>query len=384
MSETKEESPSLVAAASETAESSTSNTDKDKDRKSTDATPKATRSEYRPQKGAYSIQVHIIEARDLKGRGVGDMSDPVVKVECFNQKKATSIKKTTLSPRWDECLYFEIKDLDPKQLESEKIRLFVMDANTFRKDVLIGAFEFDASMCYFEPNHEVFRKWIALSDVTDAHEGIQGYLRVTIVVLGPGDEQKIHTQEEIEEMDENDTGVLMPPAIEQTGYVMSLNLYNAKDLPKMDVGVFGGTCDPYVKVEFAGITVRSQIIKGTLSPEFMECLMVAVMEPVMSDRVLIQFYDWDAAGKDDLIAVFPLSYKELKAGRYNAARWINFYGPFENRDKVAASDAMCKGIMEGSYYRGKLLMSGSVKRQNDPKSSTEKEPIPIGGLSEQE
>ena len=37
------------------------------------------------------------------------------------------------------------------------------------------------------------RQWVALTDVTDEHEGIQGYVKLSIVVLGPDDEQYIHS-----------------------------------------------------------------------------------------------------------------------------------------------------------------------------------------------
>ena len=38
------------------------------------------------------------------------------------------------------------------------------------------------------------RQWVALTDITDKHEGIQGYLKCSVVVLGPDDEQFTHTR----------------------------------------------------------------------------------------------------------------------------------------------------------------------------------------------
>lgn len=43
------------------------------------------------------------------------------------------------------------------------------------------------------------RQWVALTDITDEHEGIQGYLKLSITVLGPGDEQHIHSAEEMDD-----------------------------------------------------------------------------------------------------------------------------------------------------------------------------------------
>lgn len=348
-----------------------------------DLKSKTIRNQHKPQRGPYSIQVHVIEARELKGRGAGDMSDPVVRVECFGKQKVTSIKHATLNPRWEECLYFEITDLDPKQLQMERIAISVMDANTFRKDVLIGSYEFDASYVYFSDHHEIFRKWIGLTDLTDKYEGIQGYLKVSIVCLGPGDEQKIHTLEEIEELEQNvsDDLVLMPPQITQKGYVLNINVYCAQDLPKMDSGVLGGSCDPYVSVNFAGITVRSSVFENQLSPTFNEALQIAVMEPIMSDRIIFSIYDKDKFDKDDLIGTFTISYRMAKRGALKKPFWVNLYGAGENMRNQVAID-MAKNLIEGSQYRGRFLLSATVDRIDEPKSSDA--PIKIGGVNFQE
>ena len=54
------------------------------------------------QNGDYVIQVHIIEARDLKGRGWNAMSDPVCFIEVMDQKQGTEIKKNTVNCIWDQ------------------------------------------------------------------------------------------------------------------------------------------------------------------------------------------------------------------------------------------------------------------------------------------
>ena len=45
----------------------------------------------RLEKGDYVIQVHVIEARDLKPRDAGDTSDPVAEVTVMSVKKSTQI-----------------------------------------------------------------------------------------------------------------------------------------------------------------------------------------------------------------------------------------------------------------------------------------------------
>jgi Ca2+-dependent lipid-binding protein len=82
--------------------------------------------------------VHIIEARDLKGRDFGAISDPVVIVECLGKKKSTKIHKKALNVMFDEVLVFKFTDKYPAEIESGKITIRCNDANTIRRDVLIG------------------------------------------------------------------------------------------------------------------------------------------------------------------------------------------------------------------------------------------------------
>jgi hypothetical protein len=39
----------------------------------------------------YQVQVHIIEARELKSENLNGTSDPIVFVECFKQKRNTAV-----------------------------------------------------------------------------------------------------------------------------------------------------------------------------------------------------------------------------------------------------------------------------------------------------
>jgi hypothetical protein len=48
-------------------------------------------SDIQIKDGDYQIQVHIIEARDLKAENMDGTSDPVVFVECFGQKQNTIV-----------------------------------------------------------------------------------------------------------------------------------------------------------------------------------------------------------------------------------------------------------------------------------------------------
>lgn len=183
-------------------------------------------------------------------RDFGDTADPVCIIEVMEQKKSTAIHKDSLNVLFDERITYNFENLDPKKLAQGKISIEVYDSNMIRSNQLIGSFEFDLQTIYYSEHHELYQQWIGLTDVTDANEGVQGYLQVTAVVLGPNDEQFIHS--ESEETFGIKTGtdmkllnVLMPPQIEQRGYTLNFNVWLAEKLIPLDK--LTKTSDPYVK-----------------------------------------------------------------------------------------------------------------------------------------
>jgi hypothetical protein len=128
---------------------------------------------------------------------------------------------------FDELLIFNFKNLDKEQFDDGIIKISVMDANCLpgSKNTMIGAYAVDASTAYFQPDHETYRKWVALIDDEDPDDvGVQGYLKISITILGPGDKLKVHDEDEdarkekeAEKRSGGDLGslVMMPPNIKK-------------------------------------------------------------------------------------------------------------------------------------------------------------------------
>ena len=107
----------------------------------------------------------------------------------------------------------------------------VFDANVVTKNELIGSYQFDVTFVYLKEHHELYHQWVGLMNEEADHDeddvGVQGYLQLSVVVLGPGDKQKVHTAEEEEALRFGDgpgdgedatmkiTTLLMPPTIKQ-------------------------------------------------------------------------------------------------------------------------------------------------------------------------
>ncbi|XP_015759463.1 PREDICTED: dysferlin-like [Acropora digitifera] len=110
----------------------------------------------------FQVRVRIIEGRQLAGANIS----PVVRVTIDNQTRQTKVIKSTNRPFYDE----------------------VFNSRRLRANAMVGSFQCDVGFFYDEPSHAVIRKWILLSDPEDKMAGAKGYLKVTVMVLGPGDE----------------------------------------------------------------------------------------------------------------------------------------------------------------------------------------------------
>lgn len=151
----------------------------------------------------------------------------MVYVECFDQKQNTKVIYATINCVFDEVLIFNVKKCAKETFEDAIIKVTVMDANSvpLQKNTEIGSFATDATSVYFSKDHEMYRKWVALMDddnpedtgvykhtyicihthaniylytwmhICDIYNstiGVQGYLKLSIQILGPGDKLKVY------------------------------------------------------------------------------------------------------------------------------------------------------------------------------------------------
>ncbi|CAM9410102.1 unnamed protein product, partial [Sphacelaria rigidula] len=144
--------------------------------------------------GDYTIYVHIIEVRNLEPKDVQGTSDPVVYMEAFGQKFCTEVKQACLSAVFDEAFVINLRNLDKDVFTAGVIRVCVMDADgpAMMKNDLIGSYTFDAESVYFQKDHEIHRQWVALiDDVNPLDQNAQGYLQLSVAIVGPGDKLKV-------------------------------------------------------------------------------------------------------------------------------------------------------------------------------------------------
>ncbi|NXA48700.1 MYOF protein, partial [Nothocercus julius] len=115
------------------------------------------------------IRVRVIEGRQLPGNNI----KPVVKVHVCGQTHRTRIKRGN-NPYFDEGMFFW----------NSRLRFY--DFFLFIINITVGDF-----FVRFILGHAVMRKWLLLSDPEDTNSGSKGYMKVSMFVLGTGDEPPV-------------------------------------------------------------------------------------------------------------------------------------------------------------------------------------------------
>eukprot|EP01122_Echinamoeba_exundans_P013557 TRINITY_DN5939_c0_g1_i1.p1 TRINITY_DN5939_c0_g1~~TRINITY_DN5939_c0_g1_i1.p1 ORF type:complete len:1400 (-),score=332.16 TRINITY_DN5939_c0_g1_i1:124-4323(-) len=301
----------------------------------------------------WQVRVHIIEARNLKGKDATGMSDPVCSVEVFGKIQSTKQYKETVSALFDRWFLFEASQ---GQIAGQKLDIKVFDANMVLRNVLIGRHTLDLEWIHSQKNHEIFAKWLLLSKPNGKNPGSQGFLKVSVMVLGPGETAAAH-DEGAEFLDDNDGAdlqsmVLMPPEISATPSVLRVGVFEASALPIMDTGI-KPSADPYVKVHFNGQKAKTRVIKNSLSPTWDEQLEIPFTMPTFEDNILITVSDRDGTSKNDTIVKFKVSMADVLAGKLKEPRWYYLTADLKNLKAQSSAD--------GAIVRGKLLMSFDVE-----------------------
>ncbi|ETV80250.1 hypothetical protein H257_06591 [Aphanomyces astaci] len=338
------------------------------------ADEKAALENINIRSGDYTVQVHVIEARDLVPKDATGTSDPVVYVQVLDQKQNTATKHQTLSAVWDDVLIFNFRNLDKEQMEMGALKLSVMDANTFERAELIGETTFDTSFVYSNMNHQICNKWIGL--IAPGSDKVQGYLRVSITILGPDD--KFVPPPPIGPNESGLDGVLMPPSVQQQVKFLVVKIHNGEHLPAMDQSLGKQGIDAYVECSLGGsggnasIRTRVKTKKGErhlLNPAFNDDMYLVLREPSMASKITFKVMDWDRVGSDEVVAHAYQSISLIRSMNGELGpMWINLYGaPLQHaKENLLNKGDSIKTQMntypeQATTYRGRLLVSFSIQ-----------------------
>ncbi|XP_019953049.2 myoferlin [Paralichthys olivaceus] len=350
----------------------------------------------------FQIRVRVIKGRQLPGNNI----KPVVKVNTCGQTHRTRIRRGN-NPFFDEMFFYNVNML-PSELFDESIRIRVYDSFSLRSDSLMGEFKLDVGYIYDEPDHAIMRKWLLLSDPDDSSSGARGYLEVSIIVIGIGDEPPSERKEISEEQDDIESNLLVPAGVTMRSATLSLKVYRAEDMPQMDDAfaqtvkhVFGGDgdrknlVDPYLEVSFAGKKLCTKTIEKNANPEWNQLINLQVKFPSICERIKLTMYDWDRLTRNDAIGTSFLNLSQMSSsgGEIDASTaesevgflpafgpcYVNLYGsPREFTGLPDPYEELNFGKGEGVAYRGRVLVELST--QLDGKIDQNVEDIPSDNI----
>ncbi|XP_012731581.3 myoferlin isoform X3 [Fundulus heteroclitus] len=346
----------------------------------------------------FQIRVRVIEARQLPGNNI----KPVVKVHVCGQTHRTRIKKGN-NPFFDEMMFYNVHML-PSDLFEQNISFRVYNSYSLRADSLMGEFMVDIGYVYDEPAHCVMRKWLLLNDPDDSSSGAKGYLKVSLFVVGTGDEPPVEKRESNDDQDDIESNLLLPAGVTLRWATLSLKVFRAEDIPQMDdafvqtlKGIFGGEenkknlVDPFLEARFAGKKLCTQIIEKNANPEWNQVLNLQVKFPSMCERVKLTVFDWDRMTGNDAVGTTYLNLTKIASsggeieeehaenGEMSSFEadsgsaevgflpvfgpcYINLYGsPREFTGLPDPYEALNLGEGEGVAYRGRVLVELSTK-----------------------
>eukprot|EP01006_Ploeotia_vitrea_P043964 TRINITY_DN66795_c5_g1_i1.p1 TRINITY_DN66795_c5_g1~~TRINITY_DN66795_c5_g1_i1.p1 ORF type:complete len:1371 (-),score=823.25 TRINITY_DN66795_c5_g1_i1:1409-5521(-) len=321
------------------------------------------------EKKEFNVRCHIHEARELQPREDSGISDPVCYVTVNGAKQHTEVKKKTLNCTWDHCFFWTLK-MNQSEFENCKVQIDVFDANTIRRNVLIGATSVDLSYVFKQDRREVHKQWAVLTDTTGEFEGVQGYLQFSVAVSPEGEALPPPRTEEDDDdsVDFKDLDlqslVLSGPQIPLQEYLLNVKIWKAEGLPKTDRN---GLADPFVEIKFGGRRHKTQVCKKTLTPVWNENIMLPCSLPSLSDRIEIIVYDWDTVG-NDLICANYFSFKQILDRGWGPG-WLNMYG-VPGGDCSEKADPYNRGFVEGTAWRGRFYLQLTAHPAYKPKLST--------------
>ncbi|XP_006147704.1 myoferlin isoform X1 [Tupaia chinensis] len=351
----------------------------------------------------FQIRVRVIEGRQLSGNNIR----PVVKVHICGQTHRTRIKRGN-NPFFDELFFYNVH-MTPSELMDEIISIRVYNSHSLRADCLMGEFKIDVGFIYDEPGHAVMRKWLLLNDPEDASSGAKGYMKVSMFVLGTGDEPPPERQDRDVDSDDVESNLLLPAGIALRWVTFLLKIYRAEDIPQMDDAfsqtvkeIFGGNADkknlvdPFVEVSFAGKKVCTNIIEKNANPEWNQVVNLQIKFPSMCEKIKLTVYDWDRLTKNDVVGTTYLYLSKIAASggevedfsssgtgaaSYTANTgetevgfvptfgpcYLNLYGsPREYTGFPDPYDELNTGKGEGVAYRGRILVELSTLLEKTP------------------
>lgn len=168
-------------------------------------------------------------------------------------RRSTDTQPNTNNAVWDQVFLFDSVNLREEEFAAEKLSFNVLNKNDFVRNRLIGSYEFSLGNIYRQKNHQYYRQWVPLT-LPEKPENEEGYLLVTVYVLGPDDPTPVGSGKD----SESDQQVLSFPSIgDRRTFVLNVLVYRGADIlatQEKDKS----SLKPFISARFNGNTLQTQ------------------------------------------------------------------------------------------------------------------------------
>ncbi|XP_031807343.1 fer-1-like protein 5 [Sarcophilus harrisii] len=329
---------------------------------------------FKPQD--FQVQVRIFEARQLHGNNI----EPVVKILIGKHEHRTRIKKGN-NPFFNEKFFHNFHHRYPTDFFEEILSIRVVDSKARRAKSEIGECKIDIWIIYQSPGHTLMRKWLGLCHSNKPYLGIRGYLKVTVSVLGAGDEAPVD-HGHLHETGEMEKNLFMSAIVPIQLATFCFYIYSAEDLhfskaKTMTSRIFSrvvkekkSSMNPLLEVEIAGKILKTNPKLQTERPRWDETLTFSVQLPCMTNHIKLRVLDWDKKKHNEVIGTASLNITHLcSTGALTKGEFSGFlpcFGPsyliLHGGEKALSwnfpdeEPFPLDSTEEGLIYQGRVLM----------------------------
>ena len=176
--------------------------------------------------------------------------------------------------------------------------------------------------------------------------------------------------------------ILSTPNVARKSYQLAVNVFKGESLKKK---VESGLIDAFASVRVGGFVEPTPVVKGSQDPDWNTKFNFPVFMPILNDKILVRVWDRNRGGRDRLVAQVPGVPSDsdhfnisalLSRGGQLPCRWFNMYGHPPNENTTGKSLKLLMGLAKKSYtgsaYFGRILLSLSIDRLDDPEYSLER------------
>ncbi|XP_064428635.1 fer-1-like protein 5 [Mirounga angustirostris] len=250
----------------------------------------------------FQVRVKVFEARQLMGNNI----KPMVKVVIGGYQHNTRIKMGN-NPFFNEIFFQNFYEV-PAKLFDETILIQVMNSTLLRFNSEIGRFQTDIGFIYHSPGHTLMRKWLGLCQPNEPSSGVRGYLKVTICVLGVGD-QALVDQKLPYGADDTTTQIFKSTVVPINMAYLQFFIYCAEDLHLKKQHLV----NPMLEVELIGEKLKTNVLTQTENPIWNQILTFQIQLPCLSSYIKFRVLDCPKNSCQDEIGTVSLFLNQISS-----------------------------------------------------------------------